>query len=119
MKYLNKKHHSNHDLGYLLIAEAFYKLILDESTTLANLQFSKIEFHPEWNGNFPRGMNDHSYFAEIFQYTEFNQSGFNYPLPLPPLPVLPSPLNPRLSLAEFNIHIFFFSYCQFSLPLSF
>lgn len=57
---------------------------------------------------FPEGVNDHSHSVEIFQYAEFNQSGFNCPLPLPPFPVLPSPLTSRLSLAELNIHTFFF-----------
>ena len=119
MKYLNKMPF-NHDLELLLIAsilQANFGWIYSFSKFAVLKNRNSIQ-----NGMaiFPRGMNDHSYFVEIFQYAEFNQSGFNYPLPLPPLPVLPSPLNPRLSLAEFNIHtFFFFNYCQFSLPLSF
>ena len=107
MKYLNKMPF-NHDLEMLLIASIL------QANFGWTYYFSKFAVLKNRNSIqngmaiFPRGMNDHSHFVEIFQYAKFNQSGFNYPLPLPPLPVLPSPLNPRLSLAEFNIHTFFF-----------
>lgn len=67
---------------------------------------------------FPQGVNDHSHFVEIFQYAEFNQSGFNYPLALSPISSSAFTSNFQIvfSRSLISTHFPFYNYYQCSNP---
>lgn len=124
----NRRHFHNCTLTYVryFITEYSYKMPFDhelETLLIASIlqanfgwmyYFSKFALLKNRNfisngmAIFPQDMNDHSHFVKIFQYTEFNQYGFNYPLLCPLFPVLLLSLTPKFFWQMIKIYTFSF-----------
>lgn len=101
----NRRHFHNFTLTYVrhFVTEYPYKMPFDHDlqilliASILQANFGWIYYFSKFsvlknrkyiqNGMaiFPQGMNDQSHFVEIFQYTDFNQDGFHYPLCLAPI----------------------------------